>query len=69
MHGLDRLIVFADGVRRTFLTCPLLLPISPPPLQDNKEGLDLLVTAIEKAGYTGKVGACLPWCMDAEEAP
>ncbi|CDH49666.1 enolase [Lichtheimia corymbifera JMRC:FSU:9682] len=26
-----------------------------PNIQDNKEGLELLVTAIEKAGYTGKV--------------
>lgn len=26
-----------------------------PNIQDNKEGLDLLVSAIEKAGYTGRV--------------
>lgn len=26
-----------------------------PNIQDSKEGLDLLVTAIEKAGYTGKI--------------
>lgn len=26
-----------------------------PNIQDNKEGLDLLVEAIEKAGYTGKI--------------
>lgn len=26
-----------------------------PNIQDNREGLELLVTAIEKAGYTGKV--------------
>eukprot|EP00128_Syssomonas_multiformis_P001165 Colp12_sorted_trinity150504_noHs@28270 len=26
-----------------------------PNIQDNKEGLDLLITAIEKAGYTGKI--------------
>ena len=26
-----------------------------PNIQDNKEGLDLVVEAIEKAGYTGKV--------------
>ena len=26
-----------------------------PNILDNKEGLDLVVTAIEKAGYTGKV--------------
>jgi len=28
-----------------------------PNVQDNREGLVLLMDAIEKAGYTGKVGA------------
>lgn len=29
-----------------------------PNVQDNREGLVLLIDAIEKAGYTGKVGHC-----------
>jgi len=29
-----------------------------PSIQENKEGLELLKIAIEKAGYTGKVSSC-----------
>jgi len=30
-----------------------------PNVQDNREGLVLLIDAIEKAGYTGKVGSSM----------
>jgi hypothetical protein len=32
-----------------------------PNIGDNEEGLKLLTSAIEKAGYTGKVCGCV-WC-------
>lgn len=32
-----------------------------PNVQDNREGLVLLIDAIEKAGYTGKVNVHLPF--------